>query len=52
MNDKILKMSIITTIQAMTKNYSFEELFGKDYSELESIRDYEVKQYNKRVRGK
>ena len=50
MND-IIKMSIVTTIQALTNNnISFEYLWELTYRELETIRDREIINYNNRVK--
>ena len=49
MNDLIIKMSIISTIQLLNNNYEFNILESKTYSELEVIRDYELDLYNSRI---
>ena len=49
MNNDVLKMSIITTIQTMTRDYPFAYLWDLSYSSLEEIRDKAIQDYNKEL---
>ena len=49
MQNDIIKMSIVTTIQQLTREYTFDYLWALTYTELEDVRDNAIITYNNQL---